>query len=143
MVEDTSPSERKGNMSSKSRDLLKLSGIIAVTFFLGLTLASAFNVPRPGIAEARSLAGPRVSPGGRRANGPIESFADVVDRVNPSVVYIQVGQHSRAQRHSDVPPAFQDFFRRFQQQPDQYRQRSGPGVILSRDGRIPHRIHVV
>jgi serine protease Do len=130
-------------MSSKARDLLKLSGIIAVTFFLGLTLASAFNVPRPGIAEPRSFAGPRAPSGSRRASGPIESFADVVDRVNPSVVYIQVGQHSRMQRHPDVPPEFQDFFRRFQQQPDQYRQGSGTGFVVSRDGYILTNNHVV
>jgi serine protease Do len=137
--------KERRTMSSKSRDLLKLTGIIAVTFFLGLTLASAFNVPRPGIAEPRSFTGTslRGPSGSHRANGPIESFADVVDRVNPSVVYIQVGQHQRMGRHPDVPQEFQDFFRRFQQQPDQYRQGSGTGFIVSRDGYILTNNHVV
>src|SRR5262245_55024329 len=104
-------------MSSKARDLLKLSGIIAAAFSLGLTLASALNIPRPGIAESRRPLSAIISrgTGGASRRDAAFSFADVVERVNPSVVYIQVGQHAPRQR-MDVPPEFQDFFRRFQQQ---------------------------
>ena len=38
-------------MSSRGRDLLKLSSIIVVTFGLGIAFASALDLPRPGRAE--------------------------------------------------------------------------------------------
>ena len=39
-------------MSSKARDLLKLSLIIAGAFGVGLSAAAAFDLPRSSVAEA-------------------------------------------------------------------------------------------
>ena len=137
-------------MSQKMRDLLKLSTIIAVAFGLGLTLAQALDIPRPGHAESRASA-----PGGsfgnsstapdpvRRADG-IPSFAEIVDRVNASVVYVQtLGRSGGGRGDPSVPPEFQDMFRRFQQQQPRLRPGAGSGFIVSRDGYILTNNHVV
>jgi len=130
-------------MSSRGRDLLKLAVVIAVSFGLGLTLAQAFDIPRAGVADTTPgtrITGSPLAPRGAPADLP--SFADVVDRVNPSIVFITVRTRQAPQAERGVPPEFQEFFRRYQQQP-RVRQGSGTGFIVSRDGYILTNNHVV
>jgi len=123
--------------------LLKMSAIVAVAFGLGLTFAQAFDLPRPGRAEPRfSVAGTRSTPTPPRTMVALPSFSDIVDRVNPAVVYVQTRQRAQGDAHQNLPPEFQPFFRDFPQQP-RIRQGSGSGFIVSQDGYILTNNHVV
>ena len=123
--------------------MLKLSAIVAVAFGLGLTFAQAFDLPRPGQAQPRvGFAAPRTATGVPRGTAALPSFSDIVDRVNPAVVFVQTRQRTQSGAHPTLPPEFQPFFRDFPQHP-RIRQASGSGFIVSQDGYILTNNHVV
>jgi len=131
-------------MSSKGRDFMKLGGIVAAAFVAGLFFASGVGLPRPGQAEAAHpvnvVTGPRAPL--HTVDGVLPSFADIAQRVRPSVVYVTIQRTERGPS-TQIPPEFRDFFHFQGPQQPHIREGSGSGFIVSQDGYILTNNHVV
>lgn len=134
-------------MMSKRNPLLRLLPIalaLLVAFGAGAILAN-MNRPTPGAPEeisSRVQAAP-----GPKVDGDRYAVADVVDRVSPAVVYVEVSYKQPRQRTRGVPgndDTFGWFFGfPFSEEPGPQPGGMGSGVLISKDGYILTNQHVV
>ncbi len=95
----------------------------------------------PRVADAQQIAPQAVAP----PAGAPASFADLIERVRPAVVSIQVRQRpaNRNPAFEGLPPGYEDFFRGPGRNPRETPTALGSGFFINGNGTIVTNHHVV
>ncbi|MCG6944973.1 MAG: DegQ family serine endoprotease [Deltaproteobacteria bacterium] len=137
----------KENLNNKRYGVKGLIAVGLPFLVAGLLMASGLNWTKPSVAEDL-MSGPHVSTTSPPAMP--SSFAELADKLSPTVVNVKVTKIEKADFHGPQFPEgnfgefFERFFKEMPRMPENHRtQGAGSGVIISEDGYILTNNHVV